>query len=302
MGLSTSSFFCSWARMELNILAFLIWGFSRNNKSLSTKYFFIQAFYSTILFSAYMLLIIFFRNEFLKLIITIVVLGKLGLPPLFLWFINLASISSFQFFLLISTIQKIIPIFILSHLESLKRTWFFLSLFICLGGIIKQVNIKKVLSYSSIFNFIWILAVLNNFYLIVAFFFAYTINFYILSSFLVKGLKIENRTDYLISKISRAQVILLFLRVCRMSGIPPFVGFNFKILIMSYIIESSGTVIMLIIVLLVLLGFIFTFVYLIIIINILFYLSNKISFIYRRSTSDKIAPLAILVSSFIFFL
>ena len=100
-------------------------------------------------------------------LMSLILLSKIGLPPLFIWFIRICVFSKLNTLFVISTIQKIIPLYIYSRLNfTVWKIWFFLTTFIIFKNLYNLVFLKKILAYSSIFNLLWMLLVNNNWFLL----------------------------------------------------------------------------------------------------------------------------------------
>lgn len=234
MGLRAKTFLHFWIFLEINILRFILLCFSLDFKIIRIKYFLIQGFFSSSLLFVYMLYSLLPSPELLKFLLIIIILGKLGIPPFFLWFINIITISSFEIIFFLSTWQKILPLFRgIFFFFNLEIVLFFTTL-LCLLGSSIQLLLKKLLAFSSIFNLLWAFLVMENFFIL--FFF---ILIYILSMLWVcKSFKdIKNKdliSDLFFIRITENQKLIIILRIFALAGIPPFLIFNGKILIIIY--------------------------------------------------------------------
>jgi len=79
------------------------------------KYFIVQSFASAVfIFSSCLSMII---SPLIFFFVYLAILVKLGLAPFHSWFLNLIELSSLNILFLLSTVQKIIPLYILSSLK-----------------------------------------------------------------------------------------------------------------------------------------------------------------------------------------
>lgn len=104
----------------------------------------------------------FLINSYNSLILNfyLALILKLGIPPFHLWIIYLSSFIPWKILLIFLTIQKIIPFYIFSLIEI--NIWIFLLLiilssYIPIFKIINILNIKIILTYSSINQSRWII-------------------------------------------------------------------------------------------------------------------------------------------------
>jgi len=150
-----------WARLELNILRFLPLITSREYSPIenSIKYFLIQRFASIIYISCVLLCILKF-NYILEIIIILRIIIKLGAAPFHGWFLSLSKSLRLFIFIIVSTIQKIIPIIITRRLNIFRGLIIFIRLIrflVVLYNRIIILRLIKVLALSRINNLVWFL-------------------------------------------------------------------------------------------------------------------------------------------------
>lgn len=206
------------------------------------KYFLTQALASIVLLFSIILLIIktnsiYEINSFYLLSITISsLLIKIGAAPFHFWFPNIIEgLSWINAFLLI-TWQKIAPLILLSYLNIktflLIRT--IISVIIGAIGGLNQTSLRKLIAFSSINHLGWIIRILNinqSIWFIYFLFYSFIsiILIYIFNIFKLFHLNqlfswfIENKTIKFI----------LFINFLSLGGLPPFLGFFPKWLIIQ---------------------------------------------------------------------
>lgn len=220
-----------------------------NNKSNSIteaaiKYFVIQASASAIFIFICLVNSInnFYSIIFLEtpnfILILIPLIVKLGASPFQEWFIIIIQkIDWFKCFLL-STIQKIAPLFLINFLMlnyNLILTFAILSSIVGSIGGLKQTSFKKIIAYSSVNHLGWILTtvVLSKQLLICYFIFYSIINLYSITilykiniNSLTQQFKYNFYVEWVISIIS-------------LRGLPPLIGFLPKWLVIQTLISNS---------------------------------------------------------------
>lgn len=240
-----------WIGLEINLLSIIP---LINNKNLppssesSLKYFITQALASVILL--YSLIIISEKlNSFIfdqlnfTFIINISLLIKIGAAPFHYWFPEIMSgLDWFRRFLVL-TWQKIAPIMILLiNIFSINFIFFVIIIRILVGGIqgLNQTRIQKILAYSSINHIGWILgSLIISFNIWLIYFIIYTIISVILL-LIFNYYKIyfirQFISQFKINKLLKLTVRLNFLRL---GGLPPFIGFFPKWLVIN-ILTNNG--------------------------------------------------------------
>lgn len=170
------------------------------------------------------------------------ILLKSGAAPFHFWFPNVIEGLNWQRNLILITWQKIAPLIILSYIISFYLIIFTIlisTLFRRLGGL-NQTSLRKLISFSSINHLGWILrGILYRENLWLIYFFLYTIlNFTIISIF--DRLKLFNLNQTF--KIFNSNIIIklsIFINLLSLGGLPPFLGFLPKWLIIETIILSK---------------------------------------------------------------
>nr|QXU57673.1 NADH dehydrogenase subunit 2 [Cherax setosus] len=246
LSISSSSWFAAWIGLELNLMSFIPLITSKKNQlpaEAALKYFLIQALGSAIIILSSTLSLL--HPTFALLSISLALLLKLGAAPFHSWFPQVMEGLDWSQAIILMTIQKLAPMFLISYLSMSFYTH--ISLFlaaICsavmgaLGGI-NQTSLRKILSYSSINHMSWMLiAMLINETSWMIYFFLYaliatSVALYFLStqSYFFPHLMNSNTTP--LSKI--ISVFSLY----SLGGMPPFSGFIPKWIITQEMITAS---------------------------------------------------------------
>lgn len=242
ISLSINSTFLIWLSLELNMLRFLPIISSGINVELenSMKYFLIQRWASIFFLLRFFFLML---QKTFYVMIVIRMLIKLGIAPFHTWFISILKTSSLKILVLLSSVQKLIPLIILINLKintSLLMAVVLLNIIFILLILPITINLNKLLALSSINNVIWIIIrVIISLKLFVTFIVIYL--------FLIVGLMILYN-EYHINIFSQINRINFFDKICMvlifmsLGGLPPLLGFLRKFLVIKFILISSNRI------------------------------------------------------------
>ena len=247
--ISASHWFFIWIIIELNLFRFIPLIFSSNSINESEraiKYFLAQAIGSRILFVFIILINSQFRfNSALLPILIIRMLIKLGAAPCHFWFPRVINRISWISCFILSSWQKISPLFILAFFLSNFNNLTLISLGILnslIGGIygINQTSLRTILAYSSISHLGWILVVINlsmptlliyfTTYILIIFPIIILFNSYSIS---FKPQLFSN------SYLPTSAILLISLLFLSIRGLPPFLGFFPKWIVLQSIVSSN---------------------------------------------------------------
>nr|YP_010947254.1 NADH dehydrogenase subunit 2 [Andraca trilochoides]WGO62268.1 NADH dehydrogenase subunit 2 [Andraca trilochoides] len=248
IAISSNSWFGCWIGMEINLLSFVPLISNSNNlltSEGSLKYFLTQALASiNFLFIILFKLILiqnFELNYFISIIINSTLLMKMGSAPFHFWFPNI--IEGFSWFnnFILMTWQKITPMILLSYYFNKNFLFFAIILNISIGAIggLNQTSLRKLMAFSSINNLGWMLfAIMISENLWIFYFFMYSFLtsimcflFYIMNTFFINQLFINN-----INFTIKMNLLINFLS---MGGLPPFIGFIPKWIIINFLMINK---------------------------------------------------------------
>nr|YP_010472671.1 NADH dehydrogenase subunit 2 [Carea varipes]UVH65799.1 NADH dehydrogenase subunit 2 [Carea varipes] len=248
ISISANSWFGCWIGLEINLLSFIPLISSSNNMlstEASLKYFLTQSIASiNFLFSIIMKLTLmknFEINNFISIMINSSMLMKMGSAPFHFWFPNIVEgLSWFNNFILM-TWQKITPIILLSYYMNTNFIILIINLNIIIGAIggLNQTSLRKLMAFSSINNLGWMLSAImisENLWMFYLFMYSFMISimcflFYILNMFFINQLFINNM-NFLIK-------INLLINFLSLGGLPPFIGFFPKWIIINFLINNQ---------------------------------------------------------------
>lgn len=238
-----------WIRLEINILRFLPIISSGLNIELenSVKYFIIQSWASIIFLIRFFFCNYLFNNFYLLLIIRIFM--KLGIAPFHTWFISILKTCSLFILIILSSIQKIIPLIILNNIYINYIIYYiriFLTIIFILFILSRVINLNKLLALSSLGNILWLISRnILSIKLILLFIIVYIyilLGIYIFYNIYYYNIFMQINSINIFDKII---IIILFISL---GGIPPILGFLRKLLILKIIFIYENILLFLIII------------------------------------------------------
>nr|BAF80191.1 NADH dehydrogenase subunit 2 [Culicoides actoni] len=249
--LSSSSWIGMWIGLELNLLSFIPLMIKNNTISTESaiKYFLIQTLASLLfLFSSiiYIMKFSFFNHIFMSYenyIITFSMMLKLGAAPFHFWFPNIIEGLSWMNSLILLTWQKLAPLVIISYFNFFKYLIIFIMLSALIGSImgLNQTSLQKLMAFSSINHISWLLMaeLFNNYIWFCYFMFYAFINLSIIMIF--KNFNFFSFNQIYLNNYKKTNKNLLmksclFYNFLSLGGLPPFLGFMPKWLVIENMI------------------------------------------------------------------
>nr|AVN67399.1 NADH dehydrogenase subunit 2 [Elliptorhina javanica] len=259
--ISSNSWLGAWMGLEVNLLSFIPLMTNSDNiltSEASLKYFLIQALASSsllfIIVSKSLMESMFslLQTPLVMMMVITPLMMKSGAAPLHWWFPSVMEGLSWNNCFILMTVQKIAPLLLMSYLISFST---FITMIImmsitigALGGY-NQVSIRKILTYSSINHLGWMMTAMSlgeNLWLI--YFLIYSL-LTLTIIMIVSPMQISfiNQT-FLINK-KKIMKFMLFSSLLSLGGLPPFLGFLPKwIIIQSLLLNHISVLTLLIIV------------------------------------------------------
>ena len=267
-----------WLMLELNFICFvrlLRQEFRVANRNGNLYYFLIQRL-GRVFILLRILIFLIWNIKLFSLIFFSAILLKLGSAPFQFWYLKLIQKISWKNIWLLSVWQKFIPLILLKFSSSVILILFgVINVLIRRLSSVKQKKIKKILGLSSLFSLGWVISVIALSEIWLWFILGYglvLINL-ILSLISTQLLSVENLESSLRNPIN---LLVFFLNLLIVRGIPPFIVFYLKILILSLLIEFSFFIVLIYLVISVFI----IYIYLIIRFSLL-------TFLKARETSSK---------------
>nr|YP_010713959.1 NADH dehydrogenase subunit 2 [Pseudeustrotia carneola]WDD39371.1 NADH dehydrogenase subunit 2 [Pseudeustrotia carneola] len=248
ISISSNSWFGCWIGLEINLLSFIPLISNSNNlfsSEASLKYFLTQSiasinFLFTILIKM-TLLKNFEMNNFISIMMNSSMLMKMGSTPFHFWFPNIVEgLSWFNNFILM-TWQKITPMILLSYYFNKNFIIIIIIFNIIIGAIggINQTSLRKLMAFSSINNLGWMISSIMIsetlwFFYLSMYTFMISIMcflFHMLNMFYINQLFINNMNFFI-----KINMLINFLSL---GGLPPFIGFFPKWIIINFLINNN---------------------------------------------------------------
>nr|AQP30546.1 NADH dehydrogenase subunit 2 [Aderitotermes sp. 2 TB-2017] len=252
VSVSSNSWLGAWMGLEINLMSFIpLMSNVKNmyNTEASLKYFIVQVLASaTLLFMVVMKtltedLFSLESDSYTPMIICTPLLLKSGAAPLHWWFPGVMEGLSWENCALLMTIQKAAPLMLLSYL--IEMNIFTLSIIMtstivgAIGGL-NQTSMRSILTYSSINHTGWMLIALTtseNLWLM--YFMVYSmLALTVVSAIKLSGVSFINQT-MLTTKQTTLIKFMMFTSLLSLGGLPPFLGFMPKWIIIQAMIMNN---------------------------------------------------------------
>nr|UZH93065.1 NADH dehydrogenase subunit 2 [Microconema sp. 1 LLL-2022a] len=256
ISVSSTSWLGVWMGLEINLLSFI--PLMSNMKNImsteaSLKYFLIQAIASSLLlFSLIMMFLlsnmsILLNQDVFLLLISSALLLKMGAAPFHFWFPATMEGLNWWNNLILMTWQKIAPLMLLSYMITMNM--FFSTIIISsimigsLGGL-NQTSLRKLMAYSSINHLGWMLAaMISGETLWELYFMIYS---FLSSSIIFMFNTFQSfhiNQNFLVMNNDPKIKFCMFSLLLSLGGLPPFLGFLPKWLIIEAMAELNSLLI-----------------------------------------------------------
>lgn len=239
VAISRSNWFSVWIGLEINLysfIPFLLHLDMAKRKESAGKYFVVQATGSIILLTA--ILLSANHNQLGATLIVLALLLKGGIAPIHFWFPRVIATSSWLSCFLLSTTQKVAPVYLLINFAPVNENQTLLlgSLIVFIGGVggINQTQLRAIIAYSSIAQIGWVVTASQisspiGILIFINYLLAISL---IISIFSYLEWGTGNESSYLWKTPSRI-INLLIRQLISMGGVPPFPGFIIKAIVLS---------------------------------------------------------------------
>nr|QZK22052.1 NADH dehydrogenase subunit 2 [Amitermes sp. QLD_179] len=254
VSVSSNSWLGAWMGLEINLMSFIpLMSNVKNmyNTEASLKYFIVQVLASaTLLFMVVMKtltedLFTFESSTYTPMIICTPLLLKSGAAPFHWWFPGVMEGLSWENCALLMTVQSAAPLMLMSYLIDINA--FTLSIILmstivgAIGGM-NQTSMRKILTYSSINHTGWMLIALTtseNLWMV--YFMIYsTLALTVVSAIKLSGASFINQT-MMTNKETKLMKFMMFTSLLSLGGLPPFLGFLPKWIVIQAMIANNMT-------------------------------------------------------------
>lgn len=245
MVFSSCSIFISWVGLELNTLAFiplLLTSKTKFSRECSIKYFLTQTL-ASLLFLAGGFLSIRVLNLIRGEILILAGLAiKLGAAPFHRWLISVAESCQWDVLFVLLTVQKINPLIILWGKISVVDLFASIILAsVIVGGFLglAHTNSRLILVFSSISHVGWLIAgLIGDLQLILIYFIIYLVILWPLINVL-KKFNVSSVSQLRTLNLNFNTQFILFILLLSLGGLPPFLGFLPKLIILQFLISGK---------------------------------------------------------------
>nr|YP_010175354.1 NADH dehydrogenase subunit 2 [Cincticostella fusca]QSL98499.1 NADH dehydrogenase subunit 2 [Cincticostella fusca] len=254
ISVSSHSWFGAWIGLEVNLLSFIPLMTDKNMMSseAALKYFLTQALASIFLFTTILLYTVSLKVSYYPSTLPIsmhtlfwsALLIKLGAAPFHFWLPGVMEGLTWVNNMLLMTWQKLGPLGLLSYASEdsvLPQGAIILSAIVGAIGGFNQTSLRKIMAYSSINHLGWMLAgvLLSNPYWVTYFIFYCFLSFSILVSF--HHLQLSHlKQIFLIPDTNNFNKIFIFANFLSLGGLPPFIGFIPKWLMLQGLVTQNN--------------------------------------------------------------
>nr|WNL53848.1 NADH dehydrogenase subunit 2 [Microtermes sp. C MLW-2023a] len=252
VSVSSNSWLGAWMGLEINLMSFIpLMSNVKNmyNTEASLKYFIVQALASaTLLFVVVMKtltedLFTLEGSAYTPMIICTPLLLKSGAAPLHWWFPGVMEGLSWENCALLMTVQKAAPLMLMSYLIEINTFTMCIILTSAIVGAIgglNQTSMRKILTYSSINHTGWMLIALALSENLWTMYFATysTLALTVVAAIKLSGVSFINQT-MLTNKGATLMKFMMFTSLLSLGGLPPFLGFLPKWIIIQAMVMNK---------------------------------------------------------------
>nr|URX53408.1 NADH dehydrogenase subunit 2 [Cryptotermes parvifrons] len=255
VSISSNSWLGAWMGLEINLMSIIPLMSSQENiftAEASLKYFIIQALASAALLFLVVMETLIDQNLTMgsnihDYVIMTPLLLKMGAAPFHWWFPSVMEGLSWQNCLLMMTLQKAAPMMLVSYsmkMGPLILAAVLMSVTVGSMGGMNQTSLRKILTYSSINHTGWMLmALMGGGSLWMAYYAVYSLlTLAMTTTANLFNISFINQTMSMSSKA--APKIMLFTTLLSLGGLPPFIGFLPKWIVIQTMVANNLSAIM----------------------------------------------------------
>nr|QEH58940.1 NADH dehydrogenase subunit 2 [Trepobates sp. XD-2019] len=251
MVMSSENWMSMWMGLEINMMSFIpLMEKNKNYMSSESKmmYFLIQSL-GSIMFIFTIIInptITISENLVKEIMINIIVMSmmmKMGMAPMHTWFINIMNKISWNNCLILMTWQKLAPLYIMSCTvlsTKMITLWSIMSAITGAIGGINQTSIKKIMAFSSVNHLGWMTMCMKyDSEMWIKYLMIYSTILIMLTSWMSK-----TSTNYInqinMNMKTKMEKMMLIMMMMSLGGLPPFIGFMPKWLVIQSLINTKS--------------------------------------------------------------
>nr|QHD45536.1 NADH dehydrogenase subunit 2 [Cicadella viridis] len=243
VSICSNNWFMIWSGLEISLMSFipLMSGFNMLSSESMLKYFLVQSLSSSILLLGMIFTLLGLKDMTLTMVFGISM--KLGLAPFHNWMLVMVDGLSYQCNFILLSIMKISPLTLISYLNYNLTILIIFSLIV--GSIfgLNQSSIRKILSFSSIYNLSFMISSISYNSVWLSYLFIYSLMLLCVISFFSK-FNINYINQVIMNEISIMMKISIWIVLLSMAGMPPMVGFMMKLMIFEFLINHNEIMIL----------------------------------------------------------
>nr|YP_010043660.1 NADH dehydrogenase subunit 2 [Tinda javana]QPD06981.1 NADH dehydrogenase subunit 2 [Tinda javana] len=259
--ISSTSWLSAWMGLEINLLSFIpLMNDSSNLMSTETslKYFLTQAIASSIFLAAVLIsmlkinLMNFQLIYYPNMLITTALLIKSGTAPFHFWFPSIMEGLNWTNSIILMTWQKIAPLILVSYIFISNLMYFVIIISTITGAIggLNQTSLRKLMAFSSINHLSWMLAAMMHSSSTFIMYFIFYSFLSITVIFLLNSFKIFHFNQLFTSFSSYSPLkFSFFINLLSLGGLPPFLGFLPKWIVIQNLTNINQMSLMLVLIL-----------------------------------------------------
>lgn len=249
--ISSPSWLGAWVGLEVNLISFIPIILTRGvvtSVESCIKYFLVQAFSSLLLIISILLIMLggvsldWFLHLTSRRLLIVALLIKLGAAPFHFWFPSVSSgIGWLQNFILI-TWQKIGPLILLTYVLGLGPILIIVVVITTyVGGVggLNQSSLRKLMAYSSINHLGWL--IISSYFgikfLTIYFFIYMATNICLVMVINIGGFYYLSQMYYY--RGSRGNIFVILVNWLSFGGLPPFIGFFGKWIVINLMVDGG---------------------------------------------------------------
>uniref|UniRef100_UPI0030028B2B NADH dehydrogenase subunit 2 n=1 Tax=Coridius chinensis TaxID=1028097 RepID=UPI0030028B2B len=242
--ISSNNWISMWMGLELNMMSFIPLIYKKSSKSSEAgmMYFLIQSMSSMILmFSMLMMNMWADQMKYFIWLIGMSLLIKLGAAPFHMWLPEMLTKLNWLNCFILLTWQKLAPMMMINNLNynnMIMTTSIIISVIMGAMGGLNQASLRKIMGYSSINHLGWMLSMskIQNNWIIYLFIYSMIT--------LMICVMFNNYNMYYINQInminlSMAEKLSFTMNMLSLGGLPPFLGFLSKWIVINTLMEDK---------------------------------------------------------------
>nr|YP_009692100.1 NADH dehydrogenase subunit 2 [Maurya qinlingensis]QEG98444.1 NADH dehydrogenase subunit 2 [Maurya qinlingensis] len=237
IAMSSNNWLTIWLGLELSMMCFMpIMSnkFKLNSES-CIKYFIVQSLSSSIMMMGVIMMSTLISNTTM---LSLSLMLKLGVSPLHTWVVSVIEGMSYYSIFMMLTLMKLAPINMLSYINEDFNLFIILGLLVGSISGLNQNSIKKILTYSSIFNMSLIISSLDSTEIWLTFFLVYSVSLMLLN-YLITKLNFNFINQMIINNFNIYVKMCCWFAILSMGGFPPLPGFFAKLMVIKFLIIKN---------------------------------------------------------------